>query len=150
MQCFFWRKLCNLHVTDGRDLAQLLLQPKFPAACPLVRFITITMDVLLRTAVVLWISAGFLPFSEKSEACTGNDLPAPCDLVFRNVCLELEEESETWSQARSRCEERGGELLKVMNGPIKLLLKNISKERNTSNFTWWLGEGVQGEPSRSE
>ncbi|XP_035484837.2 polycystic kidney disease protein 1-like 2 [Scophthalmus maximus] len=36
-----------------------------------------------------------------------------------------------------------------MNGPIKLLLKNISKERNTSNFTWWLGEGVQGEPSRN-
>ncbi|XP_044062213.1 polycystic kidney disease protein 1-like 2 [Siniperca chuatsi] len=30
-----------------------------------------------------------------------------------------------------------------MNTPIKIFLKNITKERNTSNFTWWLGEGVQ-------
>ncbi|XP_033930769.1 polycystin-1-like protein 2 isoform X4 [Pseudochaenichthys georgianus] len=34
-----------------------------------------------------------------------------------------------------------------------MFLKNISREGNTSNFTWWLGEGVQGqhqEPTTTE
>ncbi|XP_039984151.1 polycystic kidney disease protein 1-like 2 isoform X2 [Xiphias gladius] len=34
-----------------------------------------------------------------------------------------------------------------MISPIKTLLRNITRERNTSNFTWWLGEGVRGEPT---
>ncbi|KAM7406033.1 hypothetical protein PAMP_000438 [Pampus punctatissimus] len=51
--------------------------------------------------------------------------------------------SKTWSQARSSCENRGGELLRVINSPIKVYLKNITRERNTSNFTWWLAEGIQ-------
>ncbi|XP_071344802.1 polycystin-1-like protein 2 isoform X2 [Trachinotus anak] len=59
----------------------------------------------------------------------------------RHVCFEFVEESKTWFQARSTCEKRGGELLKV-NSPIKDFLKNITRERN---FTWWLG--VQGEPA---
>ncbi|KAK5874078.1 hypothetical protein PBY51_019056 [Eleginops maclovinus] len=32
-----------------------------------------------------------------------------------------------------------------MNIPIKMFLKNITREGNISNFTWWLGEGVQGQ-----
>ncbi|KAK9542862.1 hypothetical protein VZT92_000688 [Zoarces viviparus] len=103
------------------------------------------MGMLLRTAVFLCISVGFLSLLEKSEACTGNDFPARCEFVFRNVCFEFVGESETWSQARGSCEKRGGELLKVMNSVIKLLLKNITREGNTSNFSWWLGEGVQGQ-----
>ncbi|XP_076592826.1 polycystin-1-like protein 3 [Chaetodon auriga] len=31
-----------------------------------------------------------------------------------------------------------------MNNPIKIFLKNITRERNLSNFTWWLGKGVKG------
>nr|XP_046245454.1 polycystic kidney disease protein 1-like 2 [Scatophagus argus] len=101
------------------------------------------MDMLLRTAIFLWIfSVGFLFFPEKSEACPGNDLPMLCEFVFRNICFEFVEGSDTWSQARSSCEKRGGELLKVMNSPIKIFLKNITRAR-TSNFTWWLGERVQ-------
>ncbi|GLD47389.1 polycystic kidney disease protein 1-like 2 isoform X1 [Lates japonicus] len=92
-------------------------------------------------------SAGFLSLTEKSQACPGNDFTAPCDLIFENACFDFVEESKTWSQARSSCEQRGGELLKVTNSQIKNLLKNISRERNTSNFTWWLGDGVQGEPT---
>ncbi|XP_056234655.1 polycystic kidney disease protein 1-like 2 isoform X1 [Seriola aureovittata] len=101
------------------------------------------MDLLLRTSVFFWISAGFLPLPEMSEACPGNDFPALCDLVFRNVCFEFVEESKSWFQARSSCEKRGGDLLEVMNSPTKGFLNNITRERN--NFTWWLGEGVQGE-----
>ncbi|GAA6233594.1 polycystic kidney disease protein 1-like 2 isoform X2 [Lates japonicus] len=105
------------------------------------------MDILLQTSVFLWILAGFLSLTEKSQACPGNDFTAPCDLIFENACFDFVEESKTWSQARSSCEQRGGELLKVTNSQIKNLLKNISRERNTSNFTWWLGDGVQGEPT---
>lgn len=100
--------------------------------------------MLLRTTVILWISVGFLSLPEKSEACPGNNSPALCEFVFRNVCFEFVGGSKTWSQARSSCEKRGGELLKVMNSPIEVFLKNITREGNTSNFTWWLGEGVQG------
>ncbi|XP_034437184.1 polycystic kidney disease protein 1-like 2 [Hippoglossus hippoglossus] len=105
------------------------------------------MDTLLRTSVFLWISAGFLLSPVESGACCSDDLPARCDLVFREACFEFVEELKTWSQARSSCEKRGGELLREMNSPIKVLLKNITRQGNTSNFTWWLGEGVQGEPS---
>ncbi|XP_041797280.1 polycystic kidney disease protein 1-like 2 [Chelmon rostratus] len=31
-----------------------------------------------------------------------------------------------------------------MNNPIKIFLKSLTKERNISNFTWWLGKGVAG------
>lgn len=105
------------------------------------------MDMLLRTAVILWISAGFLSLQKTSEACLDDDLPTQCDFVFRNVCFEFVEGSKTWPQARNSCEKRGGELLKVMNvnSPIKIFLRNVSREGNTGNFTWWLGEGVQEE-----
>ncbi|XP_032363993.1 polycystic kidney disease protein 1-like 2 [Etheostoma spectabile] len=101
------------------------------------------MGMLLLTSVFLWISVGFLSLPEKSEACTGNYSLAHCEFVFRNVCFEFVGGSKTWSQARSSCEKRGGELLKVMNSPIKMFLKNITREKNTGNLTWWLGEEVQ-------
>ncbi|CAK6973388.1 polycystic kidney disease protein 1-like 2 [Scomber scombrus] len=101
------------------------------------------MDQLLRTSVFLWIVVGFLSLPETSESYLGNENPSLCKFVFRNVCFEFVREWKTWSQARSSCEKRGGELLRVINGPIKIYLKNITRERNTSNFTWWLGEGVQ-------
>ncbi|XP_031179990.1 polycystic kidney disease protein 1-like 2 [Sander lucioperca] len=103
------------------------------------------MGMLLRTSVFLWISVGFLSLPEKSEACTGNYSLARCEFVFRNVCFEFVGGSKTWFQARGSCEKRGGELLKVMNSPIKMFLKNITREGNTGNFSWWLGEGVQGQ-----
>nr|XP_033488033.1 polycystic kidney disease protein 1-like 2 [Epinephelus lanceolatus] len=99
------------------------------------------MAVLLRTCVFLWISAGFLSLSEISETCTDyNDCPAPC--TFKNVRFEFLRVSKTWSQARSCCERRGGELLRVMNSQIKMFLSNITREKSTSNCTWWLGKGV--------
>ncbi|XP_053279260.1 polycystic kidney disease protein 1-like 2 [Pleuronectes platessa] len=105
------------------------------------------MDILLRASVFLWISAGFLLSPVESGACCSEDFTARCDLVLREVCFEFVEELKTWSQARSSCEKRGGELLKEMNSPFEVLLKNITRQRNTSNFTWWLGEVVQGEQS---
>ncbi|XP_038557671.1 polycystic kidney disease protein 1-like 2 isoform X2 [Micropterus salmoides] len=102
------------------------------------------MGMLLQIAVFFWISVGFLSFPEKSEACSGNNSPALCEFVFKNVCYEFVGGSKTWSQAESSCEKQGGELLKAMTIPIKIFLKNINGERNTSNFTWWLGKGVQG------
>ncbi|XP_062417998.1 polycystin-1-like protein 2 [Pungitius pungitius] len=80
----------------------------------------------------------------KSEACTGNNFPEGCEFNIGNACFEFVGGSETWSQARSSCEKRGGELLKVMNTEIKLFLKNITRGRHTNHFSWWLGEGVQG------
>ncbi len=101
--------------------------------------------MLLRISVFLWISFGFLPLgqSEKSKACSKNDFPSMCEFVFRNVCFEFVGSSKTWSQARSSCEKRGGELLKVLNSPIKIFLKNITEGNNISNFTWWLGSGAE-------
>ncbi|XP_040889158.1 polycystic kidney disease protein 1-like 2 [Toxotes jaculatrix] len=103
------------------------------------------MEVFLRTFVFCWISAGFLHLPQKSEASPGNDFSGRCDLVFGNVCFEFVEEPKTWSQAMSSCEKRGGKLLNVINSSIKIFLKDITRDRNTSNFSWWLGEGVQGE-----
>ncbi|KAF1392766.1 hypothetical protein PFLUV_G00031470 [Perca fluviatilis] len=103
------------------------------------------MGMLLQTSVFLWISVGFLSLPKKSDAYTGNYSLVRCEFVFRNVCFEFFGGSKTWSQARSSCEKRGGELLKVMNSPIKMFLKNITREGNTGNFTWWLGKGVQGQ-----
>ncbi|XP_042266749.1 polycystic kidney disease protein 1-like 2 [Thunnus maccoyii] len=101
------------------------------------------MELLLRTSVFLWIVVGFLSLSETSESCSDNDDLSLCEFVIGNVCFELVRGSKTWSQARSSCEKRGGELLRVINSPIKIYLKNITRERNISNFTWWLGEGVR-------
>ncbi|KAG7235194.1 hypothetical protein INR49_003105, partial [Caranx melampygus] len=103
------------------------------------------MDVLLRTAVFLWISAGFLPLPEKAEACHSNVFPATCDLFVRNVCFVFVEDSKTWFEARSSCKKHGGELLRVMDSEVKSFLENNSGNRN--NSSWWLGEGVQGEPA---
>lgn len=123
------------------------------ALCDLALYIIITMGTLLQTSVFFCLSVGFLFLPENSDAFTGNDLSVQCQFVFRNVCFEFVRGSETWSQARSSCANRGGDLLKVVNSPIQMFLKNISREGNTSNFTWWLGEGVQGqhqEPTTSE
>ncbi|XP_075325325.1 uncharacterized protein pkd1l3 [Odontesthes bonariensis] len=100
------------------------------------------MDMLLRTSIFLWISAGCLSLLDKSEASPNNGLPAICNFVSRNVCLEFVEESRTWSQAKSSCEKKGGKLLKVLNNPIKIFLSSITRESNTSNFTWWTGETI--------
>ncbi|KAK5935391.1 hypothetical protein CgunFtcFv8_020758 [Champsocephalus gunnari] len=111
------------------------------------------MGTLLQIFVFFCLSVGFLFLPENSDAFTGNDLSVQCQFVFRNVCFEFVRGSETWSQARGSCANRGGDLLKVVNSPIQMFLKNISREGNTSNFTWWLGEGVQGqhqEPTTTE
>ncbi|XP_008291325.1 polycystic kidney disease protein 1-like 2 [Stegastes partitus] len=55
------------------------------------------------------------------------------------------EESSSWSEARSSCEKRGGELLKLINSPVRTFLNDISRERDTGNLTWWLGEGFRGD-----
>lgn len=101
--------------------------------------------MLLRAAVFLLISAGFLFLPEKSEACPGNGVPALCEFAFRNVCFEFVGGAQSWSEARSCCEKRGGQLLKLINSPIQIFLKNITRARNISNFTWWLGEVVEVE-----
>jgi len=109
--------------------------------------------MLLRISVFLWISAGCLSLFDKSEASPSNGLPAICDFVSMNVCLEFVEESRTWSQAKSSCEKKGGKLLKVLNSPIKIFLSSITRESNTSNFTWWMGKTIQvdyQEPTQSE
>lgn len=67
-----------------------------------------------------------------------------CEFVFRHTCFEFVWESTTWSQADNSCEMRGGELLKATTSPLKILLENITSDRNISRFTWWLGEQVQG------
>ncbi|XP_030016916.1 polycystic kidney disease protein 1-like 2 [Sphaeramia orbicularis] len=105
----------------------------------------ITMDMFLQMSVRLWIAAGFLSLTEKSVAHPGNGTSTPCQFVFRNVCFEFVGGSKTWSEAKRSCEIQGGELLEMMSSPIEMFLKNVTRERNTGNFTWWLGEGVQGE-----
>ncbi|XP_032415639.1 polycystic kidney disease protein 1-like 2 [Xiphophorus hellerii] len=99
--------------------------------------------MLLQTFVLLWISYGRLSLTEKCETCPDGNLTASCEFVWQNVCLEFVEESETWYQARSSCKERGGKLLNVLNSPIQMFLSNITREKNTSSFTWWVEKGVQ-------
>ncbi|XP_041841661.1 polycystic kidney disease protein 1-like 2 isoform X2 [Melanotaenia boesemani] len=101
------------------------------------------MNMLLQNPFFLWISVGCLFLPEKSEACPNNGLPAQCDFVSGNVCLELAGESKTWSEARSSCGKKGGKLLKMPNSSIKIFLSGITKEGNTSNLTWWMGERIQ-------
>lgn len=110
------------------------------------------MALSLRTCIFLWISAGFLFVFEKSEAIQSDDFSLLCEFVFRDVCYDFVGGSKTWSQARSACEKQSGELLKVMNNSVKLILNNIAQKKNTSSFTWWLGEGVgeENQPTMSE
>lgn len=98
------------------------------------------MDTLLRFGF-LWISFGILFAQERSEAPPGRNSLDMCEFVFRNICFEFVWESKTWSQANNSCEMRGGKLLKVIISPIQIMLKNITSNRNISNFTWWLGKG---------
>lgn len=100
------------------------------------------MDMLLRHTVVLWISLGFLSSLEIFEECSSNNFPVTCEFVFRNVCFEFVDESQTWSQASSSCVKQGGQLLKKITSPIKNFVENLTSKRNISMFTWWLGEGV--------
>ncbi|XP_054900721.1 polycystic kidney disease protein 1-like 2 [Poeciliopsis prolifica] len=99
--------------------------------------------MLLQTIILLWISYGRLSLTEKCETCPYGNLTASCEFVWQNVCLEFVEESKTWNQARSSCEERGGKLLNVLNNSIQMFLSNITREKNTRNFTWWVEKGVQ-------
>ncbi|CAN9507150.1 unnamed protein product [Ophioblennius macclurei] len=100
------------------------------------------MAKFLQTSIFLWISAGLLLLSEKTEGCS--DHSTGCEFEFEDVCFEFFVDLKTWSQAKSSCEMQGGELLKVMNEPIKVFLSKISSEENTGNFSWWLGEDIQG------
>ncbi|KAM9408281.1 polycystin-1-like protein 2 [Pholidichthys leucotaenia] len=61
-----------------------------------------------------------------------------------DVCFEFVVEPKTWSQANNSCETHGGELLNLMDNLTKTFLNNVTREENTGNFTWWIGEGVRG------
>ncbi|KAK5617940.1 hypothetical protein CRENBAI_024468 [Crenichthys baileyi] len=102
-----------------------------------------TVDMLFQAFILLWISAGCLSLTEKCDTCPGDNLTATCQFVWRNVCLEFVEELKTWYQARNSCEESGGKLLDVLNRPIQMFLSDITREKNTSSFTWWVEKGVQ-------
>lgn len=99
------------------------------------------MDTLFRF-VFLWISFGILVSQERFEACSNKNFPDVCKFVFKNICFEFVWESKPWSQAGNSCEMRGGKLLNVITSPMKIMLENITRDRNISNFSWWLGEGV--------
>ncbi|XP_017296730.1 polycystic kidney disease protein 1-like 2 [Kryptolebias marmoratus] len=98
------------------------------------------MDMSLQTFIFMWITVGCLSQPENSE--TSNNLPVHCDFVSKNVCLKFVEESKTWDQASSSCAKKGGKLLKVLSNSVKIYLSNITRENNTSNLTWWMGERV--------
>ncbi|CAG5857105.1 unnamed protein product [Menidia menidia] len=102
------------------------------------------MDMLLQTSIFLWILAGCLSLPGRSETWPNNNLSAVCNFVSRNVCLEFVEESKTWSGAESSCEKKGGKLLKELN-LIKIFLSKITRGRNSSNISFWMGERVQVE-----
>ncbi|KAM6943581.1 uncharacterized protein pkd1l3 [Xenentodon cancila] len=101
------------------------------------------MTMLLHISFFLWISVTCSSIPEKSEASLSGDLPAWCEFVSRNVCFEFVRNPEIWSQARSTCEEKGGKLLKVLDSSVKFFMGSMTRERNTSNFTWWMGERGQ-------
>lgn len=107
--------------------------------------------MLLQTTVFLWISVGTLCTLGESDACQSNGF-APrlrCEFPFRDVCFDFVGESRTWTEARSSCERRGGELLSRMSSPVEAFLRNITSERVTGNFTWWLGRD-EPQPGISE
>ncbi|XP_029950415.1 polycystic kidney disease protein 1-like 2 [Salarias fasciatus] len=105
------------------------------------------MGPFLQTSLFLWISAGLLFVPETTVGCP--DFSTRCEFKLEDVCFEFIRDLKTWSQAKSSCEMQGGELLKVTNEPIKVFLNNISSKKNTSNFTWWLGEDIQGSEEES-
>ena len=61
--------------------------------------------------------------------------------AFRNSCYEFVEESLDWFQAEDACQERGGELLDVVDS--KSFLQSLKEGNLESTLTWWLGEGVE-------
>ncbi|XP_029937961.1 polycystic kidney disease protein 1-like 2 [Myripristis murdjan] len=87
-------------------------------------------------------SISFIDIKEGTRCC---DSTTQCKYVFRNVCYEFVEGSESWFEARGACEKRGGELLKLMSRPVKSFLENITVGTNTANLTWWLAEEALGE-----
>lgn len=107
--------------------------------------ILLTPDMLLQTTVFLGISVGILCALEKSDACQSNSLRLRCEFLYNNVCFDFVGELNTWTKARSSCERRGGLLLNNMSSPMKTFLRNITSERSTGNFTWWLGGDGQGD-----
>ncbi|XP_077420923.1 polycystin-1-like protein 2 isoform X2 [Vanacampus margaritifer] len=96
--------------------------------------------MLIRVAVFWCVAARYL--SETSELCQPDGRPSLCEYAFKNVCYEIYGESKSWSQARSSCAQRGGDLLKESNDAVKIFLNDITKQRSGSNLTWWLGSGV--------
>ncbi|CAL8247016.1 unnamed protein product [Lota lota] len=61
--------------------------------------------------------------------------------AFRNSCYEFVEESLDWFQAEDACQERGGELLNVVDG--ESFFQTLKEGNLESSLTWWLGEGVE-------
>lgn len=105
--------------------------------------------MLLHTTVFLWISAGILCTLENLDACQSNSLRSRCEFLYKNVCFDFVGELKTWTKARSSCGRQGGELLSIMSSPTKAFLRNITNERITGNFSWWLGGDVEGNGPRS-
>nr|XP_057933854.1 uncharacterized protein LOC131132334 [Doryrhamphus excisus] len=109
--------------------------------------------MFLRAAVLLWIASGYLP--EETELCeahgsrrpssSSSSSSSPRELVVGNVLYEIWEESKFWSQARSSCGQRGGDLLKELNEAIKMCLKDVAGTGSVRDVTWWLGDGVRGD-----
>ncbi|XP_061598114.1 polycystin-1-like protein 2 isoform X2 [Cololabis saira] len=101
------------------------------------------MTMLLQISVFLWISVECSSVPQKSEASLSSNLPAWCEFVSRNVCFEFVRNPKTWCQARSSCEEKGGKLLEVLDNSDQFFMGSMTRESNTSNFTWWMGERGQ-------
>ncbi|CAL8362048.1 unnamed protein product [Gadus morhua 'NCC'] len=61
--------------------------------------------------------------------------------AFRSSCYEFVEESLDWFQAEDACQDRGGELLDVVDS--KGFLQSLKEGNLESTLTWWLGQGVE-------
>lgn len=107
------------------------------------------MDLFIRGLFLLWTVVGFV-FLAATECNNGNsvndglEVVAQFKNVFRNVCYEFAETTMSWSGAQAACVQRGGELLTLIDCPVKEFLRNFTENRNTENLTWWVGEGVPG------
>ena len=61
--------------------------------------------------------------------------------AFRSSCYEFVEESLDWFQAEDACQDRGGELLDLVDS--KGFLQSLKEGILESTLTWWLGQGVE-------
>lgn len=107
------------------------------------------MDLSIRGLFLLWTVVGFVSLAATqctNENSKGNGLEVVAQFknVFRNVCYEFSETTMSWSGAQAACVQRGGELLTLIDCPVKEFLRNFTKKRNYGRLTWWVGEGVPG------